>query len=341
MAASLKGQLGVKSGPLAPTSAKLTTQMLVISHMDNHYKKINKAKPAIDNRPPKSMVSSQKMRDRRSRKQIEKYGSSYGSRPSSRLTYRTNSVEEDIYDENQWDEPEDDDERQVRDIMRTTLRGPLKAQHGIVTMQSAADDSNLKDERSRLGMTMTRPRSASMQRVAVQGASQLGQTRPMSARSTASVVSHFSQVSRTTNPSKVTYDGDVLDKHAHSFTEPRKPFTPRTLKSNRQSSLKQYKYYTPPPKKAQSSRGKSPDVGADERGGGTQVKSQRGSAKDLDTTQTLTETMLMDMSLQSHDHRQSQGDSGVPRLNISMDKDHLSWVKDQAARVHSSDSVVA
>ena len=29
---------------LAPTSSKLTSQMLVISHMDNHYRKINKAK---------------------------------------------------------------------------------------------------------------------------------------------------------------------------------------------------------------------------------------------------------------------------------------------------------
>ncbi|KAL8561117.1 hypothetical protein ACOMHN_033700 [Nucella lapillus] len=43
--------------------------------------------------------------------------------------------------------------------------------------------------------------------------------------------------------------------------------------------------------------------------------------------------MLMDMSLQSHNGRQSQGDSGVPRLDITLDNDHLSWVKDQAARV--------
>ncbi|KAL8561118.1 hypothetical protein ACOMHN_033701 [Nucella lapillus] len=257
---SLRGQLGVKSSPLAPTSAKLTTQMLVISHMENHYKKINKAKSAIDNRPPKSMVSSQKMRDRRSIKQIERHGS---SRPTSRMSYRTNSVEEDIFDENQWEEPEDEEELKVRDIMRSTLRGPLKAQHGIVNIASAFADSSLaNNENSALGMTLTRPQSASLTRV-VQGNANMGRTRPVSARSTTSLVSNFSQTSsRGSNaPAKVTYDGDVLSKHAHSFTEPAKPFTPRTLKSNRQSSLKNYKYYTAPPKKQAGSQAADTESG--------------------------------------------------------------------------------
>lgn len=226
----------------------------------------------------------------------------------------------------------------MRDIMRTTLRVPLKAQHGIGSTDATAGS---RSESAGFGTTTTRPQSATLRGVAraMQGASYMGRNRPMSARSTTSLASNFSQTSRSSNPLKVTYDGDVLNKHAHSFTEPSKPFTPRTLKSNRESRLKQYKYYTPPPpKKMQvSSREEEPAPSSD-----TKVKEVAPQAKprgraskgggDLGATETLTETMLMDMSLQSHDPRQRGDESGVPRLDITMDKDHLSWVKEQASR---------
>ncbi|XP_076442095.1 spermatogenesis-associated protein 7 homolog isoform X2 [Babylonia areolata] len=358
MAASLRGQLGVKSSPLSPTSSKLTTQMLVISHMDNHYKKISKAKPAIDNAPPKSMLSSQKLRDRQVRKRVEKYG----SRPSSRSMYRSGSAQ-DIYDEQQWsfkpsgwkvlkesapsrrslrvvsfemEEPEDEEERQVRDIMRTTLRVPLKAEQGVDSVDATAGS---RSESAAFGTTTMRPGSARVRGVtqAMAGAAYLGgRTRPMSARSTTSMASNLSHTSRSTNPLKVTYNGDVLNKHAHSFTEPTKPFTPRTLKSNRESSLKRYKYYTPPPRKSQPSN--QPEEAAVEEEE-TRVKQvpqakprHRPSRGDLGATETLTETMLMDMSLQSHDPRQPGDGHSVPRLDISMDKDHLSWMQEQATR---------
>ncbi|KAK7104459.1 hypothetical protein V1264_019174 [Littorina saxatilis] len=336
MATNLRGQLGVKSGPLAPTSAKLTTQMLVVSHMENHYKKISKARPAIDNGPPKSMQSSQKLRDKRTKKAIE----TYGSRPASRVSYRSHSAEDDIYDERQWEEPEDDEERQVREIMRTTLRVPLKANHNIGSV-NATDGS--KSESANFQTTTMRPQSATMRGVAqaMRGLSHMNRTRPASARSTTSLVSNFSQTSRSSNPMKATYNGDVIEKHAHNFTEPTKPFTPRTLKSNRESSLKRYKYYTPPPKKSQ--QGTHREAGSAINGDtivkeAPQAKPRARSAKgggDMGATGTLTETMLMDMSLQSHDPRQNSASSkGIPRLDISMDKDHLSWVQDQATRAH-------
>ena len=166
----------------------------------------------------------------------------------------------------------------------------------------------------------------------------MSRNRPMSARSTTSLASNFSQTSRSSNPLKVTYDGDVLNKHAQSFTEPSKPFTPRTLKSNRESRLKQYKYYTPPPsKKAEmSSKGEEPMPNSYTKSKDTpQAKPRQRSSKgggDMGATETLTETMLMDMSLQSHEPRQRGDGSGVPRLDITMDNDHLSWVKEQASR---------
>jgi hypothetical protein len=168
--------------------------------------------------------------------------------------------------------------------------------------------------------------------------------RPTSARSTTSLASN---TSRGTNPLKTTYDGDVLNKHAHFFTETQKPFTPRTLKSNRESSLKRYKYYTPPPdKKSDMSRKpeeKTVVMNGDAKDASRpQAKPRRGSAKgELGATETLTESMLMEMSLQSHGNSGSGGRSVVPRLDITMDKDHMQWVEDQATRakqrVHSDD----
>ncbi|CAL8273593.1 unnamed protein product [Merluccius merluccius] len=47
------------------------------------------------------------------------------------------------------------------------------------------------------------------------------------------------------DPVQKTYGGDLLHKHSHYFTQD-KPFTPRTLKSDKSSSLSKYRYYTAP-----------------------------------------------------------------------------------------------
>ena len=231
-------------------------------------------------------------------------------------------------------DPEDDEDCQVRDIMRTTLRTPLKAQHGIVNVDTEGK-SDLQPQYNNFGSTTRRPQSATMRGImqAMQG-----RPRPVSARSTTSVNSHASQASRRSQPMKVTYDGDVLNKHAHSFTEPAKPFTPRTLRSNRESSLKRYKYYTPPPRKSHKSNKDENQGGAEGEMDGSRGGPSNTSLKDVEdlgATETLTETMLMEMSLQSHSPQQGRGESGVPRLDISMDKDHLSWVQDQASRTQN------
>lgn len=50
------------------------------------------------------------------------------------------------------------------------------------------------------------------------------------------------------DPFQKTYSGDLLQKHSQNFT-PDKPFTPKTLKSDRSSYLEKYRYYRAPCRK--------------------------------------------------------------------------------------------
>ncbi|XP_046355876.2 spermatogenesis-associated protein 7-like [Haliotis rufescens] len=331
MAGSLKGSLGLKSGPLAPTSAKLTTQYLVLDHMNNHYRKINKAKPAIDNRPPKSIAQSQKVRERKERDHIKKHGT---SRPTSRMSVRPvsrNDVDAEYYDEAEWDDPEDDDERLVYDIMRTTLRENYPA---------SADATYGSGQRPRGqspgGFNKTIRYQDQVQANDLQTYYR-PEKRPSSVRSTHSMLSNGSRTSLMGNPKKAT-DGDLLQKRSHVFTEPEKPFTPRTLKSNRQSRLSEYKYYNPPPKKPSHRHDDMEQTGRQamqmtERECRPKPKPRGTGTLNRTGTQTLSESQLMYETLQSRDFNRHQGEKdGVPKLDISVDKDHMNWLQEQASK---------
>lgn len=204
----------------------------------------------------------------------------------------------------------------VHDIMRTTLRG---------------QDSSIYH-------TEYEPRQGYSKSVHVPGQSGYSlKQRPGSARSVGSATG------RTViqgSHKKGTYDGDVLEKHSQVFTE-EKPFTPRTLKTDRVSRLSQYKYYNKPPPKASKA---APPVqqGAEERetkpkDAGAPPKPKPRTRKLSDTQEGMpTENSLMFETLHTRDYSkyESNRDERVPRLDISMDTDHLNWIKDQASKAH-------
>lgn len=153
------------------------------------------------------------------------------------------------------------------------------------------------------------------------------------------------------DPTKVTYNGDVIEKRAHCFTEAGKPFTPRTLKTNHESRLKNSKCYNPPkrPRSAQNGMMQSASQSSFSsekfsREGKPQPRPQpqpRQRAKpttpeelgETMPTSQLSESMLMDITLQSRDGRRLKGEKGeVPPLAISMDVDHMNWIKEQASK---------
>ncbi|XP_064600676.1 uncharacterized protein LOC135466856 isoform X2 [Liolophura sinensis] len=320
MAASLRGQLGVKSSPLCPTASKLTTQYLVLDHMNNHYKKLSNVKPSIDNTPPKSIAKSQKVRDRCQRAQSSRPGSRYSDRPASRNTGRHSQLaDSDIYDETYWGNPEDEEETNVMSIMKNVLK------------KSSHKSSVHRQDNAGLEKTMAWPQSVS----AIQHRETGRPPRPVSARSMGSTMS---RTGIHTVAGKTS--GDVLEKRSHAFTEPDRPFTPRTLKSTRGSRLLEYKYYTPP-KKSSSKRDSSDKDALDSQTSPMhhttptpKPRKRAPSAKNrLDITQD-SENTLMYETLQTRDMSRARPDKTqmVPPLDISVDKDHMSWLQEQATK---------
>ncbi|KAH9495520.1 hypothetical protein Btru_013490 [Bulinus truncatus] len=330
MAESLRGNLGLKSSPLAPTACKLSTQYLVLDHMTNHYNKIAKARSVIDTKPPKSLSTSQKMRDRRNR---ELHLGSPRLQKSLSRSHSDLQRYQDVLD----DEPEDEESRVVHSIMKATLFGQPensnKATYG--TSMQDLDSSMLHKQGgdTHMGGKSSRPFSARSSQSL------------RSVRSGHSMTSMTSRVPVTTHdPCKVTYQGDLLDKRPHLFTDPGRAFTPRTLRANHESKLKNSKWYNPP--KRSTSQSRESTETKENLGPDPEIKSRKNkpvaspkrnfSEQDLqDTSETakLSESMLMDITLRSREEKHLHQDNHmVPPLAISVDQDHMNWLQEQASK---------
>ncbi|XP_074517096.1 spermatogenesis-associated protein 7 homolog [Sebastes fasciatus] len=220
----------LKSSPFCPRSSSKLTQSIVKDHMVSHYKKVYSAKAAIDASVPKSLIHSVKYNDQIRQERLRK-----GGRPQSAHS--------------------------------------LSQRNGIASCSSAQsrlsvqyDDSHYLCSRS---STVSSPRFNSSfhakeivypsQKVGSQNHSH--HIRPASERMYQSPEARRKQSACSLgaledqscfktfqDPVQKTYSGDLLQKHSQRFTKD-KPFTPKTLKSEKSSYLSQYRYYRAPRRK--------------------------------------------------------------------------------------------
>ena len=148
--------------------------------------------------------------------------------------------------------------------------------------------------------------------------------------------------------------GDLLDQHEHKFNRPEEPFKPRTLKTKNktQSRISTMKCYTAP-KKATTPREEvqeerqqemketrtAPPKPAprDRRGSVEGLRSTKGSVMSRGQSRPETpysEADLMNETLMSRDGSQIATPAGVPALDISLDADHVKWLKEQTRKAH-------
>lgn len=206
MMGPMKGHLAPNSSPFKPTINKLSSQYMIQDHMASHYIKLRTTKPAIDNKPPKSMTTSVKKRDQMRREAMAKQmrlfdfekEMKHSSSPSHHQMH-----DEDLYgsqprllsvtvSKNGYDE------------MRPRLSSSYRSQHA-------------------------RPRSSFSPRSSTT-------SNPNSPRNKSQKADILNQ----------TYSGDYLDRHEERFKNTDTPFTPRLKKRTGKSKLLESKHYAPP-----------------------------------------------------------------------------------------------
>ena len=130
---------------------------------------------------------------------------------------------------------------------------------------------------------------------------------------------------------------DLLVQDAFHFTNER-PFRPRTLKSNRKSKLVESNNYAPPKRKV--SHRDDVDGGARGSAGARTHARPVSAATRPGTANTLASTTdFMSASIISRDKGRRESPHDVPALDISLDQDHIKWLKEQQtqARLRGSD----
>ncbi|XP_047467161.1 spermatogenesis-associated protein 7 [Mugil cephalus] len=217
-----------KSSPFCPHSSSKLTQSIIKDHMVSHYKKVYSAKAAIDASVPKSLIHSVKYNDQIRQARLRKGGRPQSAhslpqrtgRSSCSSTQSTLSVQ---YDDSPY----------------------LCSRSSVVSSPRFNTSFNAKEivySSCKVTSSHTRPASEIKYRNP-DGALQ----RKQSACSLAAMGDHCSYKTFQ-DPVQKTYSGDLLQKHSQHFTKD-KPFTPKTLKTDKSSYLSKYRYYRAPQRK--------------------------------------------------------------------------------------------
>ncbi|ELT94082.1 hypothetical protein CAPTEDRAFT_214055 [Capitella teleta] len=308
----MKGHLGLKSSPFAPTDCKLVSQYMVVDHMASHYKKLNSAKACVDTTMPKAMVISQKMRDQKRREELRAKSARKAPSPSPMKTHYNHNYAS---------------SRATSDIDREEMMAMM---HGL-TVASGMDDVDYTHIASKAQKHRILDASVTDLEVNLSEDTKMNGTdmrlvdriisdntcSPSNYRSNKKVTSNIPLNADPESAKSLTpRSRDLMDTKSHKYTE-QKPFTPRTLKSKQSSKLSQFKYYTPPKKKPTPSE-RAP----------MKVIVSRSETPATDTSMDI----MMNETLMSRDFCRTPNKSGVPPLDISLDADHVKWLKDQTHR---------
>ncbi|KAK2825913.1 hypothetical protein Q5P01_020127 [Channa striata] len=262
----------LKSIPFYPPSTSKMAQSMIKDHMVSHYKKVYSAKAVIDTSAPKSLIHSVKYND-----QIRKNHSRKGARPQSAHSLTHRNTRASCSQPSRLSVPYDDSPfLSSRCSMVSSPRLSTSFHPKEIVYSSCKVHSQNHSHHNR-------PTSQIKYR-----SSEDALHRKQSA---SSLEASGDQICYKTfqDPWQKTYSGDLLQKHSQHFTED-KPFTPKTLKSDKSSYLLKYRFYRAPQKKPTQDCSNSRL---------TQQETHRGSTKNKDYSKEFDElTQGFDTELQ-------------------------------------------
>nr|XP_046269778.1 spermatogenesis-associated protein 7 homolog [Scatophagus argus] len=252
--AGITGQAS-KSSPFCPRSSSKLTQSIVKDHMVSHYKKVYSAKAAIDASVPKSLIYSVKYNDHIRQERLRKGGRPQSAHSPSQMNSRAScsSAQSRLsvhYDDSTY-----------LCSRSSTVSSPRFGMsfHAkeIVYPSSKVGSQNLFHHARPASEVMYRNPGATSHRK----------------QSACSLEALVDQSSYKTfqDPVQKTYSGDLLKKHSQHFTQD-KPFTPKTLKSEKSSYLSNYRYYRAPRRKPTQDYTQSRLMGQETNHGSTKTK---------------------------------------------------------------------
>ncbi|XP_022070497.2 spermatogenesis-associated protein 7 homolog [Acanthochromis polyacanthus] len=221
---STRGQ-SLKSSPFCPRSSSKLTQSIIKDHMVSHYKKVYSAKAAVDASVPKSLLYSVKYNDQIRQERLRKGGRPHSAQSLSQRTSRTSCSS-----------------AQSRLSVQYDDSPYLCSRSSMVSSPRFSTSFNAKQ--------IVYP-SCKVNSHHIRPASEIEYRSPEAAvrrkQSTCSLGASGDQSCYKTfqDPVQKTYSGDLLQKHSQHFTGV-KPFTPKTLKSDKSSYLSKYRYYRAP-----------------------------------------------------------------------------------------------
>ncbi|XP_061407327.1 spermatogenesis-associated protein 7 isoform X1 [Lethenteron reissneri] len=250
---SARGHLAMKSGPFCPgSSSRIASQMMIEDQMTSHYNRISSAKAAVDSSLPKSLLTSVKYRDQQRRAWLRKEVrhaekdlrsnpslSRSGSRPASARTASPSRT---------WS-PSPPPRcgsalalssgfpsyaEAPRDAGRSSSPSPLLLLHGRDAARWADLRRHTRSQRGGGGASLPgSQRARSLLSCPSAGAASAPERPYRDARG------------------RTFAGGDVLEKHAESFTTAERPFTPRMLRSDASAALlARTRHYAPPRRRA-------------------------------------------------------------------------------------------